>query len=440
MRTAALTSNDREYALEMAHLIAVVGMKRHHSIREQSSEENEERCTKFMRSLMLSFCQSMVIDVRFSKIQHYNRGFDDFSDSWILNNTRFRNKHDCRLAFLSLKLPAEGFILSNRARVSSEEAWLVTLYRVTFPRRLVDVVDVFGHETTFWSRAITHTLKYILLNWYYLIGDNIPFWAPSFPLFNAKINLKIKSLGFQYDEVLIGLDHSGRHQLTFIIDCIIIRICNFMAGALTRGINARRKSALLQRAFYTGWKKMSGLKCQTVNLPNGMHLDVYGPLACRRSDSRLRRMSKIEEKLANVQLDIQHKYTAFGDSAYQRSEFMYTMNSGRNLTNRQIQENACLCAVREPIEWGNKEIKNYFKSLNYSNGLRLGSMPVCEMILFSFLMTNVLCCLYGNQTSEYFHCLPPTLERYLSQGPRHYDWRERCNYEDDIVIEEYILL
>ena len=95
-------------------------------------------------------------------------------------------------------------------------------------------------------------------------------------------------------------------------------------------------------------------------------------------------MSKIEEKLANVQLDIQHKYTAFGDSAYQRSEFMYTMNSGRNLTNRQIQENACLCAVREPIEWGNKEIKNYFKSLNYSNGLRLGSMPVCEMILFSF--------------------------------------------------------
>ena len=158
-RTAALTSNDREYALEMAHLISVVGMKRHHSIREQSSDENEERCTKFMRSLMLSFCQSMVIDVRFSKIQHYNRGFDDYSDFWILNNTRFRNKHDCRLAFLSLKLPAEGFILSNRARVSSEEAWLVTLYRVTFPRRLVDVVDVFGHETTFWSRAITHTLK-----------------------------------------------------------------------------------------------------------------------------------------------------------------------------------------------------------------------------------------------------------------------------------------
>ena len=137
------------------------------------------------------------------------------------------------------------------------------------------MVDVFGRDTTFWSRAIKLTLKFILNNWYYLIGDNMQFWKPQFPLFNAKINLKIKSLGFQYDEVLIGLDENGRHLLTFIIDCIIIRICNYMAGARTRGINARRKSALLQRAFYTGWKKMSGMKCQTLNLPNGMHLDVY---------------------------------------------------------------------------------------------------------------------------------------------------------------------
>ena len=302
------------------------------------------------------------------------------------------------------------------------------------------MVDVFGRDTTFWSRVIKRTLKFILNNWYYLIGDNMQFWKPQFPLFNAKINLKIKSLGFQYDEVLIGLDQNGRHLLTFIIDCIIIRICNYMAGASTRGINARRKSALFQRAFYTGWKKMSGLKCQTLNLPNGMHLDVYGPLTCRRSDSRLRRMSKVEHQLRLLQLDNPSKYCAFGDSAYQRGEFMHTMNSGRNLTNRQIQENACLCAVREPIEWGNKEVKNYFKSLNYSNGLRLGSMPVCEMILYSFLMTNILCCFYGNQTSEYFHCRPPTLEEYLSQGPREYDWRKRCDYDEDIIIEEYLVI
>ena len=183
------------------------------------------------------------------------------------------------------------------------------------------MVDVFGIDTTFWSRVINLTLKYILSNWYYLIGDNRQFWKPQFPLFNAK---EIKSLGFQYDEGLIGLDLNGRHLSTFIIDCIIIRICNYMAGALSRGINARRKSALLQRAFYTGWKKLRGMKCLTLNLPNGMHLDVYGPLTCRRSDSRLRRMLKVEQKLKLLQIDNSFKYCAFGDSAYQRDEFMYT--------------------------------------------------------------------------------------------------------------------
>ena len=64
------------------------------------------------------------------------------------------------------------------------------------------------------------------------------YWAPYFQLFNAKINLKIKNLGFQYDKRLIGLDKDGRHWLTFIIDCVIIPICNFMAGALERGIIA----------------------------------------------------------------------------------------------------------------------------------------------------------------------------------------------------------
>ena len=113
-----------------------------------------------------------------------------------------------------------------------------------------------------------------------------------------------------------------------------------MAGALSRGINARRKSALLQRAFYTDWKKMSGMKCQTLNLPNGMYLDVYGPLTYRRSDSRLRRMCKVEHKLKLLQIDNTFKYCAFGDR-YQRGEFMYTMNCSVNLTNRQKQEIAC---------------------------------------------------------------------------------------------------
>ena len=154
LRMAALTANDREFSLEVAQIIAVVGVKRKLSIDDGGETEHTNHFSTIMKAMMLAFCQSMVVDVRFSKIQHYNPTLDDFPDHWILNNTRFHSRDDCKLAFLAMKLPQDGFILPNRARVSSEEAWLVTLYRSTFPRRLVDVVDVFGRDTTFWSRVI----------------------------------------------------------------------------------------------------------------------------------------------------------------------------------------------------------------------------------------------------------------------------------------------
>ena len=130
LRTAALTANDREFSLEVVQLLAIVGMKRKLSIDDGGDNKQAEHCSAIMKSILVSFCQSMIVDVRFSKIQHYNRTLDDFPDHWILDNTRFRNRSDCRLAFLAMKLPPDGFILPNRARVSSEEAWLVTLIKM----------------------------------------------------------------------------------------------------------------------------------------------------------------------------------------------------------------------------------------------------------------------------------------------------------------------
>ena len=238
LRPAALTANDRQYLLDLAHILVMTGFKRRRHGFESDSLEDVVECNNFMNSLLLSFCSSMIVEVKLSKLQHYNRTISDFSDNWILSNTRFRCQADCRRAFNLLQLPVDGFILPNRSRVSSEEAWLVTLYRCTYPGRLIDIAEFFGRDITYWSRVIKCTLSFILINWYYLIGNNMEYWAPYFQLFNAKINLKIKNLGFQYDERLIGLDQDGRHLLSFIIDCVIIPICNFMAGALERGINA----------------------------------------------------------------------------------------------------------------------------------------------------------------------------------------------------------
>ena len=73
LRTAALTANDREFSLEMAKLIAIVGVKRKLSIDGGEETEDSNHCSAIMKSMLLTFCQSMIVDVRFSKIQHYNR-------------------------------------------------------------------------------------------------------------------------------------------------------------------------------------------------------------------------------------------------------------------------------------------------------------------------------------------------------------------------------
>jgi hypothetical protein len=50
------------------------------------------------------------------------------------------------------------------------------------------------------------------------------------------------------------------------------------------GETAERNSQLLQEAFYGGYKKHHGIKFQSVELPNGMCADLFGPKSYRDSD------------------------------------------------------------------------------------------------------------------------------------------------------------
>ena len=48
--------------------------------------------------------------------------------------------------------------------------------------------------------------------------------------------------------------------------------------------NAPRNDPLIQRAWYDGWKKLHGLKWQSVDFPNGMNGHVYDSISIRRND------------------------------------------------------------------------------------------------------------------------------------------------------------
>ena len=73
-------------------------------------------------------------------------------------------------------------------------------------------------------------------------------------------------------------------KVTGFIDNTIITTSRPGGGPAAEGINAPRNNPLIQKSFYTGWKKLYGIKVQTVVLPNGMIFHISKAFSARRFD------------------------------------------------------------------------------------------------------------------------------------------------------------
>ena len=60
------------------------------------------------------------------------------------------------------------------------------------------------------------------------------------------------------------------------------------------------------------------------------------------------------------------------------------------------------------------EIVNYFKFINFKKNLKIGMSSVGKMYIVCALLRNALTCLYGNTTSDFFGCDPPTLRHFFA--------------------------
>ena len=100
--------------------------------------------------------------------------------------------------------------------------------------------------------------------------------------------------------------------------------CRPFSGPSGDYIGAARKAEYdeTQRAVYTGYKKIHGLKVETVFLPNGLTF-LFGPVSCRRGDRGVLRMSDLNSFLTHVQHELFllagvtfYTYSVLGDSAF----------------------------------------------------------------------------------------------------------------------------
>jgi nuclease HARBI1 len=175
-----------------------------------------------------------------------------------------------------------------------------------------------------------------------------------------------------------------------------------------------RPPGVMQRATYSGHKRVNCLKYQLISAPDGLALHYAGPVEGRRHDMAIFSESGIEEDLAaSLHIDgIQ--YCIYGHSAYVLRECLMVGFDGTGITPEQAAFNKAMSRSRVTVEWIFKDIKNYWNHAAYPRKLALCRTPVGVLYGTSIILWNFRCCLYGSPTSRFFSCPTPTLSHHLS--------------------------
>lgn len=169
-----------------------------------------------------------------------------------------------------------------------------------------------------------------------------------------------------------------------------------------------------QREVFSGHKRFHGLKFQSIVTPNGLIVNLYGPIPGRRHDAWLLQESDILghcEATFNDQAG--NPLCLFGDSAYPIRNHLLRPYRGVNLTPQQQNFNAAMSSVRMAVEWEFGKIIKLWAFMDFPKNIKLYKSPVGKLYHVAVLLTNFHTCLYGSQTSRHFGVEPPTLEEFL---------------------------
>ncbi|EQC24845.1 hypothetical protein SDRG_15498 [Saprolegnia diclina VS20] len=198
----------------------------------------------------------------------------------------------------------------------------------------------------------------------------------------------------------------------------------------------------LQRLIYSGHKRRHCLVYQGLTAPDGLCIHVYGPVEGRRHDTTVMRFSKLlqffegqsltfEEGADGEDADEEERgqirtvegrpqtlndFMIYGDPAYGISNWVMVGYKGNNVNWQKKEFNRSMSQVRQSVEWNFGRMKTLWASLQFTPQQKIMLSPVGKIVKVAMFLTNLNCCYYGgNQTSDYFGLVPPTLEEYLSR-------------------------
>ena len=362
----------------------------------------------------------MVVDIPPHLVeQRPARTIESFSDAECWRRFRVR-KDDLYRVKDALQIP-HSVRLENRSKFSGEEVLLFSLNRFTTCAWTHDLLCTYGRDATQWYRAFHWFIRHMISRFAYLLTDMLPFWKKYIPLMAEKIRHKL----FRKSGIYRA---PGTFRIFGFIDCTVISSCRPGSGPAERGENAPRYNNFIQMAFYNGWKHHHGTKFQSVELPNGMCMHMYGPKSFRACDLNLLARSNIVGKIRTLLLDMgpHGQFVLYGDGIYPFDTHLISKHIGEYLTAMQLAENRAMTTIRIANEWDYGVTANIFPFVKWRAAQKLRKHKDIAVYYFvATILRNITCTLYGNVSSSYFEsdddeledACDITLEEYLD--PRH---------------------
>ena len=202
------------------------------------------------------------------------------------SNFRFDQPEDLMRIMCGLKFPVWMTCKSGHI-FHREEVFCCGLYRLHAPSETTNYSYelIFGFDSPRTSKCFNMFINHIWNNWRYLVTDNLDFHKPYLLPCAEAIRGKLNSLKCHFPP---ANDPNGGFRVCAFIDNTMNAVCR-PAGGPTFVRNSGyegmpRNDINIQRSMYNGWKKIHGLKWQTVDLPNGLIYHCYGPVSCRHND------------------------------------------------------------------------------------------------------------------------------------------------------------
>jgi hypothetical protein len=187
-------------------------------------------------------------------------------------------------------------------------------------------------------------------------------------------------------------------------------VWGFIDGTLRRTCRPSR----FQKLAYSGHKRCHGIKFQAVHAPDGLIVNLYGPIAGSRHDSFMLGKSQLLPKLRTLMPIEAQAFSLYGDPAYPQSAYLFGGFRNPNANSPESHWNTTMSRVREAVEWCFKDIIKQWSFLDYKQSMQIFKFPVGEYFVVAAFLTNIRTCIYGNETMHYFKAVTPTVQEYLA--------------------------